>query len=216
MKKNIFNNHLLILLIGFLLFGITEINAQTYKWMSIGSIHNWYSEMGCEREHGREPAQQDGLQWPAILRRQDSQCAKGLWIGAKNFTDETNYTYSRKVVHIGPRANGIGEIFPELLEMYSKFEPPKVNVDGILSYGKSIKNDGVDPTMLADRMIINIINTQLGISMERKILGFSHKDHDNYIIYEYTFTNTGNVDDDSDIELQNNTVEDFYVYYQYR
>ena len=216
MKNKSYKIFLAILII--ILFSSIQftIFSQTYKWMSVGSLHNWYSEMGCEKEHGREPHQQDGLQWPAILRVQDSQCAKGLWIGAKNFTDETNYTYSHKVVHVGPRVSGEGQVFPEILEMYSKFEPPVVNVDGIHSYGKAVENDGIDPMMLADRMILNIINTELGITMERKILGFSHQDHDNYIIYEYTFTNTGNVDDDGEIELQNNTVEDIYLYFQYR
>jgi hypothetical protein len=216
MKKERFSNYLFKIVIGFLLIEFSVMNAQTYKWMSVGSLHNWYSEMGCEIEHGRVPHQQDGLQWPANLRYQDSQCAKGLWIGAKNFTDETDYTYSYKVVHVGPRVSGEGQVFPELLEMISKFEPPIVNVNGIHSYEKSIKDYAFDPLLNADRMIYNIVNTQLGIAMERKILGFSHQDHNNYIIHEYTFTNTGNVDDDDEIELQNNTVEDLYFYFQYR
>jgi len=37
------------------------------KWMSAGSIHNWFSESGCEIEHGNYASQQYGLQWPAIL-----------------------------------------------------------------------------------------------------------------------------------------------------
>jgi hypothetical protein len=218
MKKNNFNYHLLIILISLLLCGISIVNAQTYKWMAVGSLHNWFSQMGCEIEVGRpgSPSQQDGLQWPAILRKQDSQCAKGLWLGTKNFTDETGNTYGYKVVHIGPRTDGIGEVFPEYFEMVSKFDPPRVFVDDLHSYGKSVENDDVDPDLDADRIIYNIVNTQLGVTIERTILAFSHPDHDNYMIYEYTYTNTGNVDDDSDIELPNNTVEDFYVFYQYR
>jgi hypothetical protein len=218
MKKNIYVNHTLAILIIVSIFGISEVNAQSYKWMAIGSLHNWFSEMGCEIEVGRTSgvSQQDGLQWPAILRKQDSQCAKGLWLGAKNFTDETGFPFNYKVVHVGPRVSGTGEVFPENFEMISKFEPPKVFVDGLDSYGKSVVNDDVDANIDVDRMIYNVVNTQLGITMERKILAFSHSEHDNYMIYEYTYTNTGNVDDDSEIELPNNTVEDFYAYYQYR
>ena len=40
--------------------------------------------------------------------------------------------------------------------------------------------------------------------------------HENYHIMEYTFTNTGNTDSDPDIELPNNTVEDFMIYNQRR
>jgi hypothetical protein len=185
--------------------------------MAVGALHNFFSEMGCEIEEGRPGArQQDGLQWPAIYRAQDSQAAKGLWIGATNFTDEIGAPYSHKVVHVGPRVNGIGEFFPTRFEVYSKFEPPKVYVDGVLSYGKPIAHDIVDPDLAADRMIINVTNTQLGITMERKILAFSQQNHENYMIYEYTFTNTGNVDADPQIELADNIVENIYAYFQYR
>ena len=218
MKKEILKFTLFIILITFLFMGTNIAEAQTYKWMAIGSLHNWYSELGCEIEVGRTSgvSQQDGLQWPALLRKQDSQAAKGLWFGAKNFTDETGFTYNYKVVHVGPRTSVVKEVYPETFEMISKFDPPRVFVDGLQSYGKSVENDDVDPSIAADRMIYNVVNTQLGVTMERKILAFSHPDHDNYIIYEYTFTNTGNVDDDGEIELPNNQIEEFYVYYQYR
>ena len=41
-----------------------------YKWMNVGSLHNWFSEIGCEIEVGRSSSanQQDGLQWPALYR----------------------------------------------------------------------------------------------------------------------------------------------------
>ncbi len=217
MKTKILKSPIFILQILICFTCVASLNAQVYKWMSAGSLHNWFSEMGCEIESGRPGAsQQDGLQWPANLGFQDSQCQKGLWIGAKDFTDETGTTYGHKVVHVGPRTDGIGEFFPISFDMISKFQLPKVLVDGVDSYGKSVVNDEVDPSIPADRMIVNVTNTQLGITMTRKILQFSHQSHDNYMIYEYTFTNTGNVDGDDDIELPNNTVEEMYCYFQYR
>ena len=204
----------LLIIIG---FTARHTDAQEYRWLSAGSLHNFYTEIGCEREELRPgSSQQDGLQWPAIYRYRDSQCAKGLWIGAKNFTNEAGKNYSYKVVHVGPRASGLGEFFPVSLEMYNKFELPQVFVDDNLSFDKDVIDDGIDPDMAADRMIINVVNTQLGITMTRKIMQFSNLDHDNYHLMEYTFTNTGNVDADSDIELPDNTVTDVYFYFQYR
>jgi len=84
----------------------TPLQAQfKYKWMNAGSLHNWYSEVGCEVEEGRSSAanQQDGLQWPAILPYQDSQAAKAMWVGAKNFTDERGDLYPYKVDWLGAR-----------------------------------------------------------------------------------------------------------------
>lgn len=210
---------LLIGLLGIVIYLTTPIQTYaqyTVKWMAVGSLHNWYSEIGSEIEHGNLKVQQCGMQWPAIYNRQDMQAAKGFWIGCKNFTDEKGDNYPYKVVHVGPRVTGSNEFFPVKFEMYSRFEPPRTSVDLIDSYEKRVENDGVDPTLKPDRMIINITNSQVGITMTRKIMQFSHPYHDNYIICDYTFTNTGNVDDDAEIELPNQTLEDVYFYFQYR
>ena len=62
----------------------------------------------------------------------------------------------------------------------------------ILSLDKSVDNDFVDPNLFADRVIVNKVNTQIGITMTRRIFQFSQQYHDNYIVSEYTFKNTGN------------------------
>ncbi len=208
-----------VFLISFclLLAALSDAFAQfEVKWMSVGSLHSWYSSIGCEIEEGRVKVQQDGLQWPAIHPYQDMEAAKAFWIGAANFTDEKGATYPHKVVHVGPRVTGAREFFPVSFEMVSKFEPPEVSVDGALSFEKPVDNNRVDPAMKPDRMIINVVNSQLGITMTRKIMQFSQPFHDNYIVYDYEFKNTGNVDDDAEIELPNTTLTGVYFFFQYR
>ena len=180
---------LLGLLFGIILFLAMPINSYaqyTVKWLTVGSLQNWYSEIGSEIEHGHLKVQQCGMQWPAIYSRQDMQAAKALWIGCKNFTDERGDNYSHKVVHVGPRVSGSNEFFPIQFEMISQFEPPNVSVDYVDSYEKRVDNDAVDPTLKPDRMLVNVTNSQLGITMTRKIMQFSHPYHDNYIICDYT------------------------------
>jgi len=172
--------------------------------------------MGCEIEEGRVKIQQDGLRWPAIYPRQDMEAAKALWIGVKNYKDAGGRNYEYKVVHVGPRVTGAGEFFPVKFEMISRFEPPTVYVDGNQSIGVTVENNSVDPTLICDRMIVNVVNTSIGITMTRKIMAFSHPLHDNYFIYDYVFTNTGNVDDDPEIELPNQMLEGVYFFWQYR
>lgn len=186
------------------------------KWMSVGSIHNWFSESGCEIEHGRIASQQDGLRWPAIYDYQDCQAAKGLWMGARNFTDEKDNFYPYKVLHVGPRATGVGEVFGVDFRMISKFVEPVVTVDGVNSYLDEIVSDEYDETMPWDRMIINTLNSHMGLTMTRKIMQFSHPLHDDYIIYDYTFTNTGNIDDDAELELEGQSLDSVVVFLQYR
>jgi hypothetical protein len=186
------------------------------KWLSIGSLHNWYSSMGAEIEEGFIQQQQYGLQWNAIAPKQDIQASKGLWIGATNFTDQNTLFFPHKVVHVGPRVTGEGEFFPVEFRLISKYETPVVNVNGTISQDKLVTVDEIDPNLFTDRVIINKVNTQLGITMTRKIFQFSQNYNDNYIISEYTFKNTGNVNGDPIIELPNTTLTDVYFYYLYR
>jgi hypothetical protein len=185
------------------------------KWLSAGSLHNWYSSIGSEIEHGFEPFQQFGLRWPAIYDLQDNQCSKGLWIGAKNFTDENGRFFSNKVIHVGPRVNGEYVFYPKEFKLIGKFANPLVVVNGIDENLHS-DIDLIDPSIPSDRMLKNTINTQLGITIERNIYQFGQEFHNNYIISEYTFTNTGNTDFDNTIELQDNVLTDVYFYYLYR
>ena len=204
-------------LIAFIVPAADSLAQVNIKFMSVGSLRSWFASTGCEIEEGRVLTQQDGLEWPSYYRYQDTEAAKGMWIGATNFTDPTNFTFPYAVVHVGPRVAGTGEVFPILMEMVSKFEPPKIYVDGALtSSGRPVINDRVDPTLPCDRIIINEVNTLLGITMTRKIMGFSQEFHDNYFIYEYVFKNTGNVNADPTIELPSQTLTGVYFYFQYR
>jgi hypothetical protein len=182
------------------------------KWIQIGSLHNWYSEKGGEIEEGNVLEQKYGLRWPAIVNRTDGQAAKGFWIGATNFTDVQGNTWNPKVIDVGPRWKGDNEFFPKTFDSYAQFDPPRVFVDGAASFANPEELKATDPTIKSDRLIINTVNTALGITVERRIYAFSQQYHDNYHIMEYTFTNTGN----SDIGLPTKTLTGVVFYWQFR
>jgi hypothetical protein len=210
--------------VGFLLalgmtFSVGTADAQFNRnWLSVGQLHNWYSEIGSEIEHGFVSQQQFGLRWPGIKRFQDSQAAKGLWLGARNVRNpDGGANFPIRVVHVGPRVSGAGEFFPVLFETVSRNEPSEVYVDGDLSEPLADSAvDRVDPNLPADRMIINRVNTLLGVTMERRILQFSQQWHGDYHVIEYTFTNTGKAGPTDEVTLPNHTVEDFVVFLQWR
>ncbi len=206
----------ILLIISFFVFSNTIFPQYAVKWMSVGSLQNWYSEIGMEVEEGFVKEQQYGLQWPAIYAHQDIQCAKALWIGCTNFSSpvDPQSPYNVKVVHIGPRVSGGGEFFPQEFKMISKFDAPAVFVDGDPSVDKSVDIDEVDPNLFTDRLIYNKVNTQLGITMTRRIFQFSQEYHDNYIVTEYTFKNTGIVEGGQTIPPT--TLTGVYFYFQYR
>lgn len=187
----------------------------TVRWLKLGSMENWYSEYGCEIEIGNLRIQQYGLRWPALYDYQDTQAAKALWLGARDFTDQNGSFWSHKVAHVGPRVNGAGEFFPKRFDYYSKYEAPRVTVDGTESYSETPDFKGIDPSLSAERVMFNEVNTVLGITMRRTIMAWSQEYHDNYHIIEYVFKNTGYVDD-SNVKVLSDTVKGFYAYFLYR
>ncbi len=191
----------------------TEVWSQvTYRWMDVGSLHNFYSNMGSEIE-GLIGEQQAGWQWPAIYEYQDAQVSKALWLGVKNFTDSSGTQYEKRVVHVGPRMDGIGEFFPVEFKLISKYPKPEVYVSDRLQEKHETIIDEVNPDLEADRVLYSKMNTLLGITVERKIMQFSQQYHDNYHIIEYTFTNTGNTDADEEIELPGQHIEGFIPFF---
>ena len=115
-----------------------------------------------------------------------------------------------KTSHMGPRVNGIGEVFDIRHEIISRFEPPVVRVDGLETFLRPVVVDEVDPALPPARAINTVLNSSVGVTVQRRPMQWSQEYHDDYHIIEYTFTNTGNVDDDAEIELPDQTLEGVY------
>lgn len=204
---------ILMILVNTLMF------SQELKYMSVGSLHNWYSDLGSEIEvAGPAKTQQDGLQWPAIYTYMDIQAWKGMWIGIKDFYDvKIGGMVTEKVVHVGPRVFGKGEVFPISFYMKSKYDKPVLQVKGATTEGKPYTVDEVDPTMPWDREIVNVVGTQIGVTMTRRIFQFQNQYHENYIVNDYVFKNTGDTDGDlKTIERKDSVVKNMVVFLQYR
>ncbi len=206
-----------VVLVAVLAFS-TPARAQVeIRWMAVGSLNHWFASTGHEIEEGRVSVQQDGLQWPAYYKYQDVEAASGLWLGVTNWTDQGGTNYLQKVVHVGPRVNGLNEFFPVSFKTVSRFTPPSVFADGNPSTGGApLSNTTIDPTLKCDRMIINTANTAIGVTMTRKILAWCQTYNDNYFIYEYTFTNTGQINGSSAAPLASQTLNGFRVFIQSR
>lgn len=182
------------------------------KWFRVGTLHNWYSNAGAEVEYGRRGRaaaesqdQADQLYWDAQYALQDRSCSKGMWIGTTDFNDPlTGKTYAFKVVQAGPRfANSLTNFMPVVFKMVGRFPHPSVVVDGN-NASENIVNDIVDEydaELKADRMIVNVLHSNMGVTVTRKIYAFSQQNHDDYFIYDYVFKNTGIID------LKGTTVE---------
>ncbi len=210
----------LILLLG---FAVNSVMAQAVLQLRIGMLQSFFREDGMEPEHAFLKIQQTGLEYPALYPDQDHQAAKALWIGTSDFSDHAMYggsSYPYKVVHVGPRGwDTEREFMPVEFKLIGRFDHPTVIVDGLSNVTDLINTenlDKVDPDLPAHRMIYNVVNTSIGVTMTRKIYAWGRKHHDNYFIYDYTFKNTGNMDTDPEIERPDQTLTDVWFFYQYR
>lgn len=206
---------LILLLLPQLLFG------DGTKWIAVGSLQSWYSSAGSEIEVGRTHLvsdQQDGLRWPAQFKYQDTEAAKALWIGATNYNDlRAGKTLNFKVVHVGPRVlDEETEFMPQEFKLIGRFDHPRVFVDGLPAGRLDFMDfvDEVDENLPSDRMIYNVVNTGMGVTMTRKIYGYSQENNDNYFIYDYKFKNTGIIDKKGTVNKQ--TLNGVVFFFQYR
>jgi len=181
------------------------------RWLSVGSMQSPYSAVAAVLE--AMPFDNAALQWPAIDMEAGNNRAQAFWIAATNYTDEDGRTFPVKVAHIGPRGVQI-QFFPQILEVIGRddLDPdPEVIVDGARSFLRYVFVDKFE-SMNPDRMIHNVSTTRVGIDVDQKIYAFSQEFHDNYHIIEYAFTNTGIVDPDRTIELDQ-TLEGVYFFF---
>lgn len=196
-------------LMAFLLFlgaqQAEEAQAQWIpKWLNVGDFQNRYLSGGSAPE-----ADEVAWHYPGIRPNSAYSRWKGFWVSARNVEDEDGREWPVRISHIGPRFTGVGEVFDMEQTLRSKYPQPSIQVDGAESFSEPVVVDEVDPSIAPDREVEMLVNTSIGVTMRQKAMQWSHPDHDDYHIIEYTFTNTGNVDDDEQIEVEQ-TLEDVY------
>lgn len=201
--------------VAVLLLSLTYIQAQVpataKKYIRVGSLQSHFSAYGSERAWtGGTSPYYSGLVWPADYPLSDNAVIRRAWMAAKDFTDPEGKKWSNYGIYF--LADDVDlSLFPVELSQKSKYELPKVYVDGFdVNQVYANDYDEVDPNLIADRVVTNLVNTSMGLTMRRTIYAFSQQYHDNYFIKEFVFKNTGNIDYDDEIEL-NNTLNGVYV-----
>ena len=178
---------------------VAQVEGTEKRYIRVGKLQSHFTAYGSERAWtGRYYA---GLIWPADYPYQDNAVIKRTWLACKDFTDSRGEYWEKYGMYFS--ASDVGRtLFPVKLEESSKFEIPIVYVDGNnLSSIYTEDYDYINPNQIADRIVTNVVNTAMGLTMTRRIYAFSQQYHDNYFIKEFIFKNTGNTDYDDEIEL---------------
>ncbi|MBN2104890.1 T9SS type A sorting domain-containing protein [bacterium] len=229
MKTSYFKGILYV--IGFLLIGSggavcqEVVGSQEIRWLRVGDLHAWVSNAGAEVEFGRRGRasfegtdQTDNMYWEALYSNSDRNVSRGMWLGTANYNDPVSgETYACKVVQAGPRfANLLTNFMPVTFKMIGRYEAPAVLVDGMIASDNYLNDvlDEVDPDMPADRMVLNVMHTNLGVTVKRKVMAFSQGNHDDYIICEYILKNTGIINLEGSVSTQ--SLDDVYFMILFR
>jgi len=183
-----------------------QVSETQTRYIRVGSLQSKFTAVGSERAWNN--VYYEGLTWPSDYLYQDNAVIERTYIGCEDFTDS-------KGQHWDYYNNGVStayastNIFPMEIKETAKFVNPTVYVDGVnVSAPYFADVDSVNPNQIADRIVTNVVNTSMGITMTRRVLAFSQQYHDNYFIIEYTFKNTGYVSSDHK-KVLNATVKGF-------
>ncbi len=224
------SSRLLLLLLFFLasdscLYAQSVPPNQKVKFVHLGPLRSFFSAWGAENEVGRTgvatgpgATQIDGLQYDSQFPYQDTRVGNGVWIGTTDYYDRIlKTTIPYKVVCEGGKFAGpTYGMWPDTIYEIAKFNHPSVVVDGLNATDNATDDvpDAIDPNLKADRMIVNVVGSSIGVTMTRKIYAFSQQNNNNYYVYDYTFKNTGVYDEQGNADTT--TLKGVYFFWEYR
>jgi len=200
MKKIIYIIIPICIIFSLLSYHLTYAGA--LKWIRVGRYQTKVIDSGDQGESSGEGT--FGFSYYDGFRRATID-AEGWEMGCKNWTHKDGTTWPIKVSGAGYcTADELIETMPVrdeegfTIRRYMEYQPPNITVDGFrLDEPFPMKGDGVDASKTpgtADCIVTSQINTSMGVTVDQKVFGWSQKNHDQYMIYDWTLTNTGIVD----------------------
>jgi hypothetical protein len=220
---------LLILIFLLAFFPLGGAHAQIVKMVKVGKAEARIYDHGCQTHdiyshsmvtyyRGSYVTEADAYQetWPGGLLK-----SGGMLFGARNWVDTTGHLWDAMITGHCTRLRDL-EIYqfavPDeegvTIRRYYRYPPPQIIVDGVHTEDAFGFGDEVAPEKVlgtADVMVESDVRLSMGLDVKQRVLGWSQPGHDDYVIWDWTFVNTGNVDIDPEIELPGQTLEDIYI-----
>ena len=203
-----------------LLLGTYETaDAIAKKWLRVGRVripvYNLMTQSEMVGAHGLS-------YFGNFFDFQTVYWSNGWHLGTTDWVDEKGVTHAVKISN-APQVtyNELEVTMPKAMpdgnqiNSYRRETPPQIWVDGLrlddpFPLGGDYVDDGTLIDGTADQQVESYIKTSMGITINAKVLAWSQINHDQYVIYDWTFKNTGDVDSDDDIELGSQTLTDVY------
>jgi hypothetical protein len=223
---------LLILIFLLVFFPMSGVHAQIVKLVKVGKTEARVYDHGCyssevydygviayyrgsyctvEQEYSTTSS------WPGALLKD-----AGLIFGARNWVDTTGQIWDAYVTGSCARLRDV-DIYqfavPDegglTIRRYMRYPLPQIIVDEVPCGDPfPMSGDEVAPEKIwgtADVMVESNVRLSNGVDAKQRVLAWSQPGHDDYVIWDWTFVNTGNVDRDAEIELQGQTLDSVYI-----
>jgi hypothetical protein len=227
---------LLILIFLLAFFLVSDVHAQVSKMAKVGKLEARVYDHGCQSQNvfshsmityyrGSYCTFENEYQedWPGGLLKNS-----GMFFGVRNWVDTLGGTWEANVTGHNTRLRDVtlGDLYqmnvPDdegiRIRRTMRYPLPVVTTDGDQSSDPfPTSGDFVDPAYIdqystsADVMIESNIRLSIGIDGKQRVFAWSQPDHDDYVIWDWTFVNTGNVDLDDSIELPNQTLDSLVI-----
>ncbi|MFH0991103.1 MAG: hypothetical protein V1799_13930 [bacterium] len=202
---------------------VKEVNVGKLHTRVVDNGHQSETESGKEDNRGVAHYYFDGHNNTNRMFSRWSVRTCGTHIGIPRWRDTTGTIWpfmtagaeqgtsdAEKIQFVVPDALG------NTIYKYVRCKPPTVIVDGnyVNDPFPYDEMEMVAPEKIpgsADVMIESHIRTWIGLDIHQKVLGWSQDNHDDYVIYDIVFKNTGNVNRDSKIELPTQILDSLYL-----
>lgn len=193
----------------------TVASGSDYKWLRVGRLHNKMVDSGDQGESAGEGTflyyYDDG--WFRYMFDHAGIQMAGM-VDGNLIVSGTGHGNSNELVLTIPVKDD-NEI---TVHKYLRYQPPEISVNGIPlnePYPINPESDHVDATKVpgtADGVVESSFTTNLGLTVTQRMIAFAQQNHDDYLIYEWTFTNTGDVDTSYNgvVDVNGKTIKDWY------
>jgi hypothetical protein len=229
MKKIMFS--IICLALVFSLLTVEQVDAAALKWMRYG---NWQAKVTSTGDMGEgglgwaESGYYIHPIWASPPFGEAYWASHACFIGTDNWTDESGTLWPVKLTGYGQwDSDELYTLMPvpdeqgREIRKYLRSAPPTITVDGIriddpfpFDDSEEVNPDKIPGSAFA--MVESWANTDMGLTLHQKVYQWAQGAHDDYLIYDWTWTNTGNTDLDDDIELPNQTLQNVYFLRQER
>ncbi len=221
--------------LSLLLFTTLAMQAADIKWLRYGSYHAKVASTGDMGEGGLGWDQSGYFPFNGFGTYEydygdgPAFSSHAWYLIARNWADTEGTSWPIKMT-------GCGQWFSDedytvmpveddegvQIRQYVRYTPPTVIVDGTIvsetfpfDDADHLDEDGRIPGT-AYAMLESWARTDMGVDLHQKVYTWAHDVHDDYLVYDWTFINTGNIDRDDEIELPGQNLDSLFFFRQER